>query len=124
MTVTTPAGTSNALNFTLMSGTPTGQAPAISNLSVGTPCFSSGGANIDIAFDWTDADGDIIYVSGDFDASAKIVFTKTGCTSRSSASWLNRPRPNLREIQFHTPNDRFVLHRHLHDQYPAAGRRR
>jgi hypothetical protein len=91
VTVTTPAGTSNALNFTLNAGTPTGQPPTISNLSVGTPYFSGGGANIDISFDWADPDGDIIYVQGNFDGSAKLIFTKTGCTSRSSASWLHRP---------------------------------
>jgi hypothetical protein len=91
VTVTTPSGTSNSLSFTLTSGTPTGQPPTNSNLSVGTPSFSSGNANIDISFDWADPDGDIIYISQNFDASAKIIFTKTGCTSKSSASWMHRP---------------------------------
>ena len=90
LSVTTPGGTSNSVSFSI-AGPTGGTAPTISNLVVGAPVYGSNQVSIPMSFDFTDPDGDIIYIQGNHTGSAKLVFAKQGCTSSSSASWLNRP---------------------------------
>ena len=91
VTVTTPGGTTNALSFRIRSATPVGQPPTISNLQAGTPVSKSDGMHIAISFDFYDPDGDITYASGDPSGSAKIVFSKGGCTKSFSGTTVDRP---------------------------------
>jgi hypothetical protein len=58
---------------------------------VGTPQYSGSQVSIPIRFDFSDLDGDIIYIQGNFTGSAKLIFTKTGCTRSISSSVLNKP---------------------------------
>ena len=91
-------GVSNSLSFTIIPASRPGHTPTISNLSVGTPVFSQGRANISISFDFVDLDGDIRDVD-DPDAGAWLLFTGP-CHEGLTGSFLNRSGQTSGTISF------------------------
>ncbi len=104
VSVTTPQGTSNMLNFTVTSAA-TGTKPTISNLSA-WPVLVSSDPKIIVqiagSFDFTDPDGDIVYTGTD-STSAKMTFALSGqCTITTTGSYLNKPGVTSGHIEFQT----------------------
>ena len=101
VTVTSPAGASNALTFTV--NKPASPIPVISNVVLDTPTTAGPMVTFTGHFDFTDGDGDIVYTGSDAgSAKLKISFTSpsTSCTTTTYGSFLNKPGQTSGAISF------------------------
>jgi hypothetical protein len=99
LAVATPAGTSDAVPFTVASS---GSAPVIANLTASPPALGLGTVTVSGSFDFTDADGDIRYV-GTAAGSAQLRFTfsgASGCVTTGTGSFLDKNGMTTGRIQF------------------------
>lgn len=90
VTVTTPYGTSNAVEFNVLPA-PVGSAPTISNLTVGGVLYSGGKAYISLSFDFADPDGDLIWNPDDWDQSVAFILKGPSCSHTHSSSEYHWP---------------------------------
>lgn len=70
-------GVSTEVSFTIIPASAPGKTPTISSLEVTAPVFVENWADIHVAFDFADPDGDILWINANPDPNARILFMTT-----------------------------------------------